>query len=168
MKKLALLVVLVAIITIVLFAMPQKNTPTAVDEKNTAYTIDGRSVPLINGASEQEHSTVRYFGNEIRKDLNGDGKEDIAFLLTEDSEGSGTYFYLVAAIASDNGYVGSNAYLLGDRIAPHSTESGPGLAVIVNYADRLPDESFTAQPSVGMSAQLVLDPESLTWSNENG
>ena len=49
---------------------------------------------------------TRYFGSEVRGDLNGDGREDVAFLLTQQSGGSGTFFYAVAALDLPSGRVG--------------------------------------------------------------
>ena len=61
---------------------------------------------------------TRTFGNEATDDLNGDGKPDAALLLTQESGASGTFFYVVAALQTENGPVGTNAIFLGDRIAP--------------------------------------------------
>jgi hypothetical protein len=117
---------------------------------NIPYSISGR--PVVVG------EVVEYFGNEIRKDITGDGLEDVVFLITEQPGGSGTFYYVVAAIADGSGgYTGSQAMLLGDRIAPQTTESGPGKTIIVNYADRLPTDSFTTPPHVGKSLRLLYD-----------
>lgn len=170
MRKLFLFVGCLAIIAILaVFLFPNESVRKATDEKNATYVIGDRTVTLVDGVSETPipestaKTTVRYFGNEVRKDLNGDGREDVAFLITEDAGGTGTFFYVVAAVNTDDGYVGSEAFLLGDRIAPQTTESGPDASIIVNYADRLPDEPFTAQPSVGKSARLMLDGATLRW-----
>src|SRR5690606_29172945 len=97
----------------------------------------------------------------------GDGDDDIAFILTQETGGSGTFFYAVAAIKTDYGYVGSDGYLLGDRIAPQSTDLSPNprhkYVVVFNYADRAPSEPMTAEPSVGKSAYLKLVPERMQW-----
>ncbi len=136
------------------------------DYKNIAYTIDDSSVTLTNGVSEMEAApgsaskiTTTYFGNEIRKDVDGDGSEDVVFLLTQNSGGSGTFYYVVAALNTPNGYVGTSAFLLGDRIAPQTTESGQGKSVVVNYADRAPGQPFTVAPSVGKTAHIILNPQ---------
>lgn len=126
--------------------------------KNIPYIIDGQNVKL------DENSTTRYFGNEIRKDLNSDGKEDIAFLITQNTGGSGTFFYVVAAINNGSSYSGSQAFLIGDRIAPQTTESGPLNSIIINYADRRPEESMTTKPSIGKSLRLNLDPETMKFN----
>lgn len=141
--------------------------------KNTSYVIEGQRVTLHNGKSEivQQGSSARivtqYFGNELYTDLNDDGREDVVFLVTQNPGGSGTFFYAVAALNMPHGYVGSDGFLLGDRIAPQSTtlSSNPRQkhVVVVNYADRSPGEPMTAQPSVGRSAYMKLDAASLQW-----
>jgi len=142
----------------------------ATDYKNISYVIEGQSVMLVNGLSEKEVApgsaskiVTRYFGNEVRHDLDGDGREDVAFLLTQETGGSGTFYYLVAALNKETGYVGSQALLLGDRIAPQTTEVGEGKGIVVNYADRAPGESFAVRPSIGKSLRVLLDPNTLRF-----
>jgi hypothetical protein len=132
--------------------------------KDATYQIDGKSIALVNGLSEAEAAPssasriiTRYFGNDAIGDLNGDGREDVAFLLTQDTGGSGTFYYVVVALRTATGYQGTNAVLLGDRIAPQTTHIENGM-VVVNYADRKPDESFAIKPVVGISKYLkVID-----------
>jgi hypothetical protein len=146
---------------------------SAKDYKNATYTIEGRSITLTNGLSEIEAAfgsaakiITRYFGNEVKHDLNDDGREDVVFLLTQEAGGSGVFFYVVAALNTPAGFIGSKAFFLGDRIAPQTTELDEGETVngtsrqnviVVNYATRLPNEPFTAAPSVGKSVWLKLD-----------
>jgi len=80
--------------------------------------------------------------------------------LTQDNGGSGTFYYIVAALLTDFGYRGTNALLLGDRIAPQSTEINNSI-ITVNYADRTPGEPFTTEPSVGVSRNFRIDAGSL-------
>lgn len=152
----------------------QKQADAIADYKNAEYLIEGKRVKLVNGVSETEaapgsasKSTTRYFGNELKTDLDGDGREDVAFILTQDSGGSGTFFYAVATLNTDQGYVGSDGYLLGDRIAPQSTNMSTNprhtYVVVFNYADRAQGEPMTASPSEGKSAYLKLDPTSMRW-----
>ena len=136
---------------------PSTATAPAADYKNATYQVEGQPVNLLNGVSEVESAPgsatkiiTRYFGNEAFGDLNGDGKQDVAFLITQEGGGSGTFFYVVVALATDQDYQGTNAVLLGDRIAPQTTSIDNG-TIVVNYADRNPGESFTVQPSVGVS-----------------
>jgi hypothetical protein len=136
-------------------------TPVA-DFKNASYLINGQVVTLTNGVSEVPAApgsaskvVTSYFGNEARGDLDRDGVPDVGFILTQNSGGSGTFFYAVAALRVTGGYVGTNGVLLGDRIAPQSTVIQDG-TMIVNYADRVPGEPFTAPTTVGMSKYLVV------------
>lgn len=143
----------------------------AINYKDATYTINGQKVTLKNGMFETEAApglaskiTTKYFGNEVKKDLNGDGREDVAFLLTQDEGGSGVFFYVVGALNTENGYIGSDAVLLGDRIAPQTTESGPGNSIVVNYGVRASGEPMTTQPSIGKTLRLVLDPTTMQFA----
>ena len=149
-------------------------THGATSPKNATYTIDGQSVTLTNGVSSvpaapgsASQITTRYFGNEVTHDLDGDGSPDTVFLLTQNTGGTGTFYYVVAALNTVNGYVGSHGLLLGDRIAPQTTEMSqdpttPNV-IVVNYADRKPGESFAVSPSIGKSIWLKLDPKTLQF-----
>lgn len=134
------------------------------DPQNATYLIDGQSVTLAGGVSEVEAApgsaskiTTRYFGNEAGGDLNGDGQQDMAYLITRDTGGSGTFFYVVAALKTAEGYQPTNAVLVGDRIAPQTTEIVAG-ELRVNYAERKPGEPMTAQPSRGVTMRLRVAP----------
>ncbi|OGZ69030.1 MAG: hypothetical protein A3D35_02755 [Candidatus Staskawiczbacteria bacterium RIFCSPHIGHO2_02_FULL_34_9] len=133
------------------------------DYKNISYMIEGREVTLVNGYSEIEIAPnsaskiiTKYFGNEAEGDISGDGVSDISFLITQESGGSGVFYYLVSAIKTDLGYKGTNAILLGDRIAPQTTNYNNG-EITVNYADRKPGEPMTASPSVGVSRYFKVE-----------
>lgn len=129
---------------------------------------------LTDGYGESEpapdsSSTVitRYFGNELVTDLDGDGDDDIAFILFQQTGGSGTFYYAVAALSTENGYVGSDGYFLGDRIAPQSTNVSQNSrhrnVVVFNYAERAPGTPMTAQPSEGRSVYLKIDEDTRQW-----
>ena len=152
---------------------PPASEETAVfDPQNCTYTIEGERVALVNGSAEEAAATgtaskvtTRYFGNKVLGDFNEDGYTDDAFLLTQDRGGSGTFYYLVAALKTENGCQGTNAVLLGDRIAPQTTEYRNG-EIIVNYAERAPGEPMTAAPSIGVSKYLKVDGNSLVEVEE--
>ncbi len=152
----------------------QKQAYAASDIKNAEYIINAQRVRLENGVAETEAApgsaakvVTRYFGNELKTDFDGDGRDDVAFILTQEGGGSGTFFYAVAALNTARGYVGSEAYLLGDRIAPQPTNlsSNPRhvRVVVFNYAERAPGEPMTTQPRAGKSVYLKLDPTSRQW-----
>jgi hypothetical protein len=142
--------------------------------RNAEYVIEGQRIKLADGRADAEASpgsasriVTRYFGNELKTDLNDDGREDVVFLLTQERGGSGTLFYAVAALNTEAGYLGSDGYLLGDRIAPQTTVMSRNPrhknVIVINYQDRKPDEPMTAQASIGKSAYLKLDAETMRW-----
>jgi hypothetical protein len=142
--------------------------------RNVEYVIEGQRIKLADGLAEAETSpgsasriVTRYFGNELKTDLNNDGRDDVVFLLTQERGGSGTFFYAVAALNTGAGYLGSDGYLLGDRIVPHTTVLSHSFrhknVVVVNYRDRRPGEPMTAQPSVEKSVYLKLDADTVRW-----
>lgn len=158
-----------------LYAYKEKQTISAKNHNNAEYLIEGEKVRLVGGVSEASYDTetsskivTRYFGNELVTDLDGDGDEDVAFVLTQTSGGTGTFYYAVAGIKTEEGYVGSDGYLLGDRIAPQSTTISPNPrhrnVVVFNYADRSIDEAMSVSPSFGRSVYLKIVPESNRWA----
>ena len=137
-------------------------TATSASYKDISVEVEGQTVTLVGGAAETAAApgsatkiVTRYFGNDATGDLNGDGAPDVAFLITQSRGGSGTFYYVVAALKTATGYSGTNAVLLGDRVAPQTTQINAG-ELIVNYADRKPGEPMTASPSVGVSKYMKL------------
>lgn len=128
------------------------------------FLIEGQPIQLADGRAETDaapgaasKTVTQYFGNVATGDLSGDGAPDIAFLLTQSRGGSGTFYYVVATlVAADGSYQGTNAVLLGDRVAPQTTEIRDGV-LIVNYAERRPNEPMTTQPSLGVSKYLRVE-----------
>lgn len=172
MKKILVGVAVVAFLVLLFFALNYyiynaKQAHVALDYKNAEYFIEGERVKLVDGEAESEFLFTRYFGNEIETDLDGDGVLDIAFILTQESNGSGIFYYAVAALKRENGYLGSEGYFLGDRIAPQPTTLSPNLrhknVVVFNYADRLPGEPMSTPPSGGKSVYLKIDPNTRQW-----
>jgi heat shock protein HslJ len=146
----------------------------ALGLKDATYNIDGQLVTLVNGVSSVPVApgsalkvVTQYFGNEVNHDFDGDGRPDTAFILTQNTGGSGTFYYVVVVLNMARGYVGSTGFLLGDRITPEKIEmsknpSTPDV-IVVNYADRKPGEAFTVKPSVAKSVWLKLDLNTLQF-----
>ncbi len=152
----------------------QKQAYAAEDYKDAEYTIAGERFRLVDGVVETETApgsaskvVTKYFGNEVKTDLDGDGREDVAFILTQEMAGTGTFYYVVGALNTYRGYVGTDAVFLGDRIAPQITEVSRNPqhknVIVVNYADRAPGEPYSTAPSVGKSLYLKLDPSSMQF-----
>lgn len=134
------------------------------DVQHLSFFISGTRVTLQSGTAIARTSlggnadtTIRYFGNEVSQDLDGDGREDTAFLITQETSQGITYFYLVGALLREGGYQGTHAVLIGDNIAPQTTNRGEGRTVIVNYAER------AEGASIGRSLYLLLDPKTLEF-----
>lgn len=150
------------------------NDGAQINSHDGTYIINGKKVTLKNGVSEvravpdsASKITTRYFGNEVKHDLDGDGTEDSVFLLTQETGGSGIFYYVVALLKTKSGPVGSQGLFLGDRIAPQTTElderGGRINVIVVNYADRNPGESFTVRPSLGKSIWIKLDTKTMQF-----
>jgi hypothetical protein len=138
--------------------------------QNATYIIENEPVTLVNGVAEKEiapdsasKQVTRYFGNDVTLDLNGDGLMDTAFLLTQESGGSGVFFYVVAALTTAEGYQGTNGVFLGDRIAPQSTLVDPNnpAQFIVSYGDRATDEPMSAEPTQMVSKTFMYEADLL-------
>ncbi|MDE2079419.1 MAG: hypothetical protein KGI73_03470 [Patescibacteria group bacterium] len=168
MKAAIGVVILACVIGVLWFAISPHPAAAPVhsavtdDYLDATYTIDGASVALANGVYEAaaapgsaSKTVTRFFGNEANGDVNGDSKPDSAFLLTQETGGSGTFYYLAVALATSTGYIGTNAVFLGDRIAPQTTEIKNGY-IIVNYADRAAGEPMSSRPSVGVSRYFAV------------
>ena len=136
---------------------------SASDPLNTTYTIEGEEITLKNGRSEvaiepNSATKIRTFviGKEVDGDLDGDGDEETALFLVHDPGGSGTFYYVAVALNLDGQYLGTNAVLLGDRVAPKGLQIRNGV-VIAGYAKRGPHEPMSTAPSVEESTYLALD-----------
>ncbi len=132
--------------------------------KNGSYIVDGQTVKLTNGVAEKKlpgsaaKITTKYFGAALKLDMNGDGLLDSAFLLQQETGGSGTFFFVVAAINTKTGYRPTKALFLGDRIVPQSISIDPRnpRQFIVDYLDRKPGEPMASAPSVLVSKRIAL------------
>jgi hypothetical protein len=149
------------------------HTVVSKDPKDATYVIDGMPVSLVNGKAEvasapgsASKTTTTYFGNEAVGDLNGDGLPDTALILTQSSGGSGTFYFAAVALKTKDGYVGTNAVLLGDRVAPQATEVKNGEAIF-NFADRKASEPMTAQPSEAKSKYLKVENDKLVEASKS-
>ena len=165
MNKSTIITVLVGLLVVASVFM-WKGTPKAPPGttqsayKNSSYIIEGQAVTLVDGHAEvasapgsASKTVTQYFGNDATGDLNGDGIPDVGFILTQSGGGSGTFYYVVAALKIPTGYQGTNAIILGDRIAPQNTSIKDG-QLIVNYAERKVGDPMTTQPSVGVTKTL--------------
>jgi hypothetical protein len=137
------------------------------DAANSEYVIDGASVVLKEGRAEEQSTpgsatitTTRILDGTTTGDLNRDGRDDVVVLPVRNAGGSGSFYYVAAALGTKDGYRGTNAVLLGDRIAPQTVETRDGM-IIVNYRERYPWENFAVPPSLSRSRYLVVENDEL-------
>lgn len=156
MKKIISIIVVIIFIAIALYIVKERHKPIT-------YNIDGQNIVFDKNGDFRDAvetdppSTIRYFGNEVVLDLDDDGKLDSVFIITINSGGTGTFFYVLANLTREGYIEGSKGYFIGDRISPQTTEIGEGNTIIINYADRGDDEPFSAEPSFGKSLRLKFD-----------
>lgn len=138
----------------------QNDTPAAGSPRDATYFIDGEPAILDGGVAELPSAPgaatptmVTVFSVPAYGDLDGDGVDDAAVLLLKDSGSSGTFFYIAAALRRGDGYEGTNAARLGDRIVPDTTNIWDGV-LVHDYYTRNSDEPLTATAEIGMSIYL--------------
>lgn len=189
MKKTSIIlaILVLVILSIGIYQFNFRNNNTNINNQvvkqgfshDGTYVINGEKVILKNGISEVEAAPgsaskiiTKYFGNDLRHDINDDGTVDDIFLITQEMGGSGLFYYVVALVSTPVGLVGSDGVLLGDRIAPQTINMDEGKTtngtsrqnvIVVNYVDRKPGESFAVAPSVGKSIWLKLDPKTMKF-----
>jgi len=132
----------------------------AKDPQNATYKIEGKEVQLVNGKSADGNTTM--FDTPTVGDLNGDGSNDAGVILVVTENGSGTFYYSAAALNNTSSYTydGTNAIILGDRIAPQSKDIQNEIYT-VNFAERAEGEPMTTQPSIGVSKYFKINGNTL-------
>lgn len=126
---------------------------------DAGYRIEGLEVRLSHGRAEAaapgsaSKSVTSVFGRPVYGDLDNDGDEDAALILAHNTPGSGTFYYAAASLMVNGRFRGTNAVLLGDRIAPQGVRVHEGV-VVVDYADRRPGDAMTVPPSIGKTRRL--------------
>lgn len=74
----------------------------------------------------------QYFGTEATGDLNGDGKDDIAFIISR-PDPAGTMYYLSTALATSTGHTGTNLIYLGNKVDPDAIAITGGIITILYH-----------------------------------
>ncbi len=169
-KKLIILIIIIILAGIFYFSfVAAPNNEDAREAKNQNYTSEKMVFNpktcqyLIDGILVTD---AQYFGGDITGDFNSDGRLDEASIIFQNTEGSGTFYYLVVAFnQTDESCRGSNAILLGDRITPQNIEYKDD-QITVNYLDRKPDEPMSTPPSVAVSKYYKIEANTLIEINQ--
>lgn len=144
------------------------------DPLNATYSIDGQNITLVNGINEEQipnsssKIVTQIWDEPVYTDIGGNEVSNPALILTQESGGSGTYYYAVAAVNEDDGYYGTNGIILGDRIAIQSQEIMDDGTIVVNYADRPEGAPMSEQPSEAVSKYFkIVGIELVEFENPN-
>lgn len=127
--------------TSVLPASPFANTTyTGIYEEPVTLT-DGsfEGEPFVEGGASRP--TVQLTDVVAMGDLNGDGIDDGAAILTESSGGSGTFYYLAALIDEAGEFTNVATTLLGDRTRIESMRIEEG-TIVVELVTHGPDDAL--------------------------
>ena len=108
--------------------------------EHVSFLIDGKAVPL-------DGKRLSIVSGPTPGDLDGDGRRDAAVTLAYQPGGSGTFIYAAAVMDIDGARKGTNAVLLGDRVAPESAAVSNGM-IVATYLDRGSGEPMTAKPTI--------------------
>ena len=134
-----------------------KNDPlAATDIKNVTIKIVTSNITFKNGVSEitdegaDTNTVIRFFGEPVFN-----GQNEAYFYVTQNSEGSGTFFYAAGAHKVNGKWLGTNAIFLGDRIAPQNINIINNVANF-NFADRIKGQPFSSPPRSGVTKRFSI------------
>lgn len=136
---------------------------TSANPLQATYSLDGLEVTLRDGRFDMHAApgaaarvSVSVFGPPVFGYLDDDQDMDAALILVYQSGGSGTFYYVAAAIAEERGYRGTNAVLLGDRIVPKLVNI-QHRSIVTKFLARRASQPFSATPTVAVSQYAFLD-----------
>lgn len=146
---------------------PKAHALSANSPANASYLIEKQWIKLENGRAEQQAAPgsaskieIAVFGEATKGLLNNDWGVDAVVFLTFQGGGSGTFFYIAAALQEKGNYRGSNAVWLGDRIASPAAKVQNSL-ITVAYLDRSHNEPMASAPSYAQTRYFILDNSTL-------
>ena len=139
----------------------------APDPSNATFRLETESITLVNGRAERESApgsaakvVTMLTSARASGDIDGDGRSDTIVVLSQQSGGSGTFYYVAALLNGATGVTATPGVLLGDRIVVNAVRVESG-SVIVDLLDRAPGQPFTASPTVAMVRHFGVDRGSL-------
>ena len=141
----------------------QSSAQAPADPANAGYYIDGIVYTLVNGELEQaieDSTTVNKFkllDFKAAGDINKDGTDDVAVVVTNDAGGSGTFYYL-AIFTSGSSPVIENTSYLGDRIVVNDI-TFTNNQFQVKYLDRDSESDMASDPTIEITGIAEMDAE---------
>jgi hypothetical protein len=143
---------------------PENRLPSSAvsGPANATYVLEDALVTLVDGRTEQQAvpgSTERIETTLLDMpawgDLDGDGIEDAAVVLLHRTGGTGSFYYVAAAILQGASFKGTNAVFLGDRVVVQSMQIRDRV-LRVKYADRPNKEAMAGTPTIQRTTLLTL------------
>lgn len=137
------------------------------DPRNARFQIEDRVVALRAGRAASPAAPgsatlarTRILEPIVHGDLDADGDTDAVLWLLDAPGGSGSFLYLATAMREGDGYLGSAAIFVGDRLVPGVIRIDNGV-VRADYQDRRPAQAMAAPPSVPRTAYLTWEGQGL-------
>jgi hypothetical protein len=106
-------------------------------------------------APDAASEVVIFFERSLAGDLDGDGVEDAAAILVEQSVGTGTFYRLHALLSDGNEARDVSSRLLGDRITVEALRIEDGV-IETDVLIRRPQEPEVAEPTIPLTLSFVL------------
>lgn len=118
-------------------------------------TLDGGEfrAPVAPGSSAE---LVIRLGKWAAGGLDGRGGEDAAAIIIEEPGGSGTFYFVHALTAGEDGLRDAGVALLGDRIRVQGVSIHDGV-ITVALLDRAPDQGMSLEPTVAVIRRFALE-----------
>ena len=142
-------------------------TAQGIDPLNHSYLIEKEKVTLRDGhAREKIPGTTAVIITEIilrpvHADITGDGINEAVSIVMQHTGGTGTFYYLVAAVSDQL----VESYFLGDRINIVSLKVLKD-TITVEYLDRSSTQPMAMKPSIRSSKDLRLIDNRLVLSTK--
>ncbi len=134
--------------------------------RNCQYIVENQVITLVDGKEETvspygaETQTTEIYGDPVTGDLNSDGQDDYAVIITQKTANDvGVYYYAAVALADEKTGViaGTIAVPLGDRIVIKDTAI-VNQAFRVNYLDwRTNGDAVEESPTNPITKSFILD-----------
>ena len=149
----------------------QDNDQYSADPFNATYMVDNQEISFTEGVAtidipNSEQSIIyKIWGMPAYGSLNNSSNKDAGLIIEQTGSGSGVFYYVSASMNYDQGYKGTNSILLGDRVAIQNIGITDSKSILVNYADRMPNEPMTTSPSLGVSKYFEVEDDILSEIN---
>ncbi len=143
MVLLIFVVILTAMYVVGITQLLGNHKATTID--TTASSVTTSSTSVTDSTATSSMVVTKIFGSPVVGDI-GAGSTTVVAFVTQETGGSGTFFYAIAFLNKNNKFANTNPVFLGDRIAPQGLSISGGIALF-NYCERNPGEPFTTQPS---------------------